>query len=253
MRRKIIAGNWKMNLDHREGAALASAIADGLKDREGLPEVVLIPSFTTLPAVAGELQGSGILTGAQDMWYEKAGAFTGEVSAEMLSSLGCRYVLVGHSERRHVIGEGAGLLSDKLRAVLDGGLSPIYCVGELLDEREAGKAESVVEEQLRSVLSGVSREEMSEVVLAYEPVWAIGTGKTATPGDASSMHGHIRNVLSRIFDAGTADQTVILYGGSVKSENATDLMSVPDIDGALVGGAALKADSFLGIILYRAI
>ncbi|MBU8922030.1 MAG: triose-phosphate isomerase [Bacteroidales bacterium] len=253
MRRKIIAGNWKMNLDHHEGAVLASAIAAGVKGKEGLPEVVLIPSFTTLPAVAGELEGSEILTGAQDMWYEKAGAFTGEVSAEMLSSLGCRYVLVGHSERRHVIGEEAGLLADKLRAVLDGGLSPIYCVGELLEEREAGKAESVVEEQLRSVLSGVSKGEMSGVVLAYEPVWAIGTGKTATPEDASSMHGHIRNVLSRIFDAGTADETVVLYGGSVKPENATDLMSDPDIDGALVGGASLKADSFLGIILYRAI
>jgi triosephosphate isomerase len=251
MRRKIIAGNWKMNLDHREGAVLASSIAAGVKDKEGLPEVVLIPSFTTLPAVAGGLQDSEIRTGAQDMYHEKAGAFTGEISAEMLSSLGCRYVLVGHSERRHIFGEGAGLLTAKLRAVLDGGLSPIYCVGELLDEREAGNAEKVVEEQLRSVLSVVARQEMAGVVLAYEPVWAIGTGKTATPADASSMHGHIRNVLSRIFDAATADETVILYGGSVKPENAADLMSEPDIDGALVGGAALNAESFLGIILYR--
>lgn len=253
MRRKIIAGNWKMNLDHIEGPVLASAIAEGIKGKEDLPEVVVIPSFTTLPAVMGELEGSKILTGAQDMWYQKAGAFTGEISAEMLSSLGCRYVLVGHSERRHVIGEGATLLADKLRAVLDGGLSPIYCVGELLDEREAGKAESVVEEQLRSVLSGVDKDEMRKVVVAYEPVWAIGTGKTATPGDASSMHGHIRNVLSAIFDPGTAEETVILYGGSVKPENTADLMSNPDIDGALVGGASLSADSFLGIILYRAI
>ena len=248
MRRTIIAGNWKMNVDHIEGAALAGDIVSGLEGREPSCEIVLIPSFTTLPSVIGAIGGSVIEAGAQNLWYEEKGAFTGEISAGMISGLGCRYVLVGHSERRHVIGEGSDILSRKLRAALSGGLSPIYCVGETLDEREGGKASEVVTGQIREVLTGLSDDEMGRTVVAYEPVWAIGTGKTATPDDAGSMHKVIRGVLSEIFGPETAGKTPVLYGGSVKPGNAAELLAMEDIDGALVGGASLDAVSFLGIV-----
>jgi triosephosphate isomerase len=248
VRRTIVAGNWKMNMDHVEGTALAGAIVAGLEGREPSCEVVLIPPFTTLPAVSGAVAGSGVLTGAQDLWYEEKGAFTGEISASMIAGLGCRYALVGHSERRHVIGEDADLLAKKLRAALAGGLSPIYCVGETLDERESGTASDVVTSQVSGVLEGLTGEEMARTVIAYEPVWAIGTGKTATPDDAGDMHKVIRNVLEGLFGADTASGTPILYGGSVKPGNAAELLGVEDIDGALVGGASLDARSFLGIV-----
>jgi triosephosphate isomerase len=248
MIRKIIAGNWKMNMDHTEGADLAGRIVDGLEGRERACEVVLIPPFTTLPAVMDAVEGSPVMTGAQDLWYEEKGAFTGEISAGMIRSLGCRYVLVGHSERRHVIGEGPEILAKKLRASLAGGLFPIYCVGETLDEREKGTASEVVTRQIRESLEGLSDEEMDRTVIAYEPVWAIGTGKTATPEDAGAMHGVIRGVLGDIFGVAIAGGTPILYGGSVKPGNAASLLAVEDIDGALVGGASLDAESFLGII-----
>ncbi len=247
MRKRIVAGNWKMNLDHTEGASLAGEILAGLKNRVPECELVVMPPFTSLHAVGVILRGSPVVTGAQDLWHEDQGAYTGEVSAAMISATGCRYVLVGHSERRHVIGEGHDLLCRKLRAALRGGLSPVYCVGEVIEDREAGRAEEIVARQIRDVLGGLEAGEMSKVVIAYEPVWAIGTGKTATSGDASGMHGFIRDVLSEIFTPPVAADTSILYGGSVKPENARALLSAADIDGALVGGASLKADSFLGI------
>ena len=237
-----------MNMDHLEGASLAGDITAGLDGREPACEIVLIPPFTTLPAVMSAIEGSRIAVGAQDLWYEEEGAFTGEISAGMISSLGCRYVLVGHSERRHVIGEGSGILSKKLRAALSGGLSPIYCVGETLDQREGGMVSTVVTEQIGEVLTGLSGDDMARTVIAYEPVWAIGTGKTATPDDAGSMHAVIRGVLADIFGAQVAEETPILYGGSVKPGNAAELLARAEIDGALVGGAALDAGSFLGIV-----
>ena len=248
MRRTIVAGNWKMNLDHIEGASLAKRIAAGLEGRDPACEIILIPPFTALHAVVEAVDGSRIATGAQNLWYEEKGAFTGEISAGMIHSLGCRYVLVGHSERRHVIGEGSDILAKKLRASLSGGLSPIYCVGETLDERENGMASKVVTEQIGDVLKGLSVEEMGRTVIAYEPVWAIGTGKTATPDDAGAMHAVIRGVLGETVGAPVAAETPILYGGSVKPGNAASLLAMEDIDGALVGGASLDAESFLGIV-----
>jgi triosephosphate isomerase len=248
VRRTIVAGNWKMHMDHLEGAALATEIAAGIEGRQPACEVVLIPPFTTIPAVISAIEGSPVSVGAQDLWYEENGAYTGEISAGMISALGCRHVLVGHSERRHVIGEGSELLSKKLRAALSGGLSPIYCVGETFDERESGMASKVVAEQIGEGLTGLTEQDMQNVVIAYEPVWAIGTGRTATPEDAGSMHGIIRALLGDIFGPETAGETPVLYGGSVKPGNAAELLSMEEIDGALVGGAALEAQSFLGIV-----
>lgn len=248
MRKRIVAGNWKMNLDHHEGARLAGEILAGMKNRVPECEVIVMPPFTSLQAVGEALRGSCVSLGAQDLWHEDSGAFTGEVSAGMISAAGCRYVLVGHSERRHILGEGRDLLARKLRAALKGGLSPIYCVGELIEEREAGRAEETVSRQVEEVLGGLEAGWMSRVAIAYEPVWAIGTGKTATAGDASGMHGVIRDLLSRLFGRGTAGETPVLYGGSVKPDNARTLLGADDIDGALVGGASLASDSFLGIV-----
>lgn len=248
MRRKIIAGNWKMNKDHREGAALAREICGGLAKGPLPCEVVLIPPFTTLPSVIDAIRGSALQAGAQDLFYEDEGAFTGEISGRMLRSLGCTYALVGHSERRHVIGEGGEVLAKKLRAALRNELLPIYCVGELLRERESGEAFEVVTKQLRECCGGLRPEEFSRVAIAYEPVWAIGTGKTATPADASGMHGVIRKLITDMFGAAASGKTPILYGGSVKPETARDLLADPEIDGLLVGGASLSPASFLGII-----
>ena len=237
-----------MNMDHIEGVALASAVSEGLEGREPACEVVLIPPFTTLPAVADAVGGSIVRTGAQDLWYEEKGAFTGEISARMISALGCRYVLVGHSERRHVIGERSDILLKKLQAALKGGLIPIYCVGETLGERESGSAEEVVTAQLREVLADLDPGQMRNTVIAYEPVWAIGTGKTATPDDAAAMHAVIRGFLKTGYGDQAAEGTSILYGGSVKPGNAAELLAMEDIDGALVGGASLDPESFMGIV-----
>lgn len=248
MRKTIIAGNWKLNKDHVEGAALARDILIGLREREFTCEIIIIPPFTSLPSVIDVVEGSRVAVGAQDLFYEDEGAYTGEISGKLLSSLGCTHVLVGHSERRHVIGESGGILARKLRAALRTGLVPIFCVGEILEEREAGRASEVVVTQIREVLEGLSREEIDRVVVAYEPVWAIGTGKTATVEDASEMHGVIRELLQEMFGREVAEGTSILYGGSVKPENAAELLEGPGVDGVLVGGASLKASSFLGII-----
>jgi len=248
MRRKIIAGNWKMNMDHRAGAALAREICDGLAASRPAGEVVLIPAFTSLPAVIEATHGSAVKTGAQDLYCEDEGAFTGEISGRMLRALGCTYVLVGHSERRHIIGEGGDLLARKLRAALRNGLKPIFCVGELHEERESGGAINVVTSQVRECCEGLEAGEFSRVVIAYEPVWAIGTGRTATPRDASDMHGVIRMLIKEIFGTAAAEETPILYGGSVKPQTAADLLADSEIDGLLIGGASLQAQSFLAII-----
>jgi triosephosphate isomerase (TIM) len=248
MRRTILAGNWKMNLDHRAGAALAREICGGLGDVRSACEVVLIPPFTALPAVAEAVRGSVVKTGAQDLYCEDEGAYTGEISGGMLRALGCAYVLVGHSERRHIMGESDALIARKLRAALRNGLAPILCVGELLAERESGKAVDVVSSQVRRSCEGLEGAEFSKVVVAYEPVWAIGTGKTATPRDASDMHGVIRIIAKELFGTAAAEDLPILYGGSAKPESASALLAETEIDGLLVGGASLKASSFLGMI-----
>ncbi len=237
-----------MNKDHVEGARMAKKLLGGLEGRDPACEVVLFPPYTTLPAVVEVLAGSAVQAGAQDLYFEERGAFTGEISAGMLSALGVSFALAGHSERRHVFGEGDETVARKLRAALGAGLMPVLCVGELLEEREAGKASLVVETQVRASLEGLSAEEFARVVVAYEPVWAIGTGKTATPGDASEIHKVIREILGSIFDTEAAELTPILYGGSVKPSNARELLDTENIDGVLVGGASLEADSFLSII-----
>jgi len=248
MRRSIVAGNWKMNMDLNAGAELAEGIVNGLESEPADCGVILFPPFVTIPAVIEKVNGSDIEVGGQNLYYESAGAYTGEISAGMLKSAGCRYVLVGHSERRHIFGEESPLLARKLRAALEEGITPVLCVGELLDQREAGKAEAVVREQLEGVLKGLDESGISGVITAYEPVWAIGTGKTATPEDAASMHAVIREWISQSFGDSAADDMSIMYGGSVKPHNAETILSEEDIDGALVGGASLKADSFLDII-----
>jgi triosephosphate isomerase len=248
MRRKIIAGNYKMNLDHVAGAALAREVVAGLVSAPSSAEVVVMPPFTTLPAVAEVTRGSVVKLGAQDLYVADEGAFTGEISGKMLRALGCEYVLVGHSERRHVIGERGDLVAGKLRAALRNGLVPILCVGELLEERESGRAIEAVTGQVRECCEGLVEEEFSRIVVAYEPVWAIGTGKTATPGDAAEMHGVIRIVVRELFGTAASENLPVLYGGSAKPENAPALLAEPEVDGLLVGGASLKASSFLGMI-----
>jgi triosephosphate isomerase len=248
MRHKILAGNWKMNLDHRAGAALAKEICDGAGAARSACEIILIPPFTTLPAVADAVRGSVVKTGAQDLYCEDEGAYTGEISGGMLRALGCEYVLVGHSERRHTIGESSDLVARKLRAALRNGLVPILCVGELLAERESRKAVDVVTSQVRESCEGLEGAEFSRVVVAYEPVWAIGTGRTATPQDAADMHGVIRIIAKELFGTAAAENLPILYGGSAKPDTAPALLAEPEIDGLLVGGASLKASTFLGMV-----
>jgi len=246
VRRPFIAGNWKMNLDRAESIALASALATGVS-ADG-PEAAVCPPFVYLDAVASALQGSAVGLGAQNMYHEASGAYTGEVSAAMLLDVGCRYVVLGHSERRHVLGETDSQINQKVIAALAAGLAPIVCVGETLEEREAGNTQNVVRSQFDGSLAGLSEEQMAKIVIAYEPVWAIGTGKVATPEQAEEVHNDLRTHLQSRYNQQLAEQIRIQYGGSVKPENAKELLSQPNIDGALVGGASLKAESFLGII-----
>jgi triosephosphate isomerase len=217
MRKKVIAGNWKMNND------LGGTVSLMLKD-------------------------SAIGLSAQNMCYEDSGAFTGEISGHMLKSVGCEYVILGHSERRTIFKESNETINKKIKKALEIGLKPIFCIGETLEERETNITEEVVERQIREGLKDISESELSDMIVAYEPVWAIGTGKTATPDQAQEVHNFIRNLVSGLFSQNLADNLVIQYGGSVKPDNASELLGQPDIDGALVGGACLKADSFVGII-----
>jgi triosephosphate isomerase len=249
MRKPFVAGNWKMNTDSRSGVELAENIASGSVEVAGQSVTVAVcPPFVYLQSVAKALSASSIAVGAQDIYFESKGAFTGEISPSMLKDVGCSYCLCGHSERRHVIGESDELINKKVAAAIGGGLLPILCVGELLEEREASQTNDVITRQVKEGLAGLSTEKLEAVTIAYEPVWAIGTGLTATPDQAQEVHEFIRKLLGQMYDEKTAGEIRILYGGSVKPSNAADLMSQKDIDGSLVGGASLKADDFLAII-----
>jgi triosephosphate isomerase len=250
MRPPLIAGNWKMNGLVKDARDLAAALRTELGDvRE--PEVLVCPPFLALAAVREALDGSPIRLGGQDVHWEAKGAFTGEVSTGMLKDVGCTAVLLGHSERRHIMGETNEMVNRKLKAALAAGLLPIVCVGELLEERNMGDTRAVVERQLGKGLDGLSPEETAKVVLAYEPVWAIGTGKTATPRQAEEVHHYLRKLVSQRAGESVAASMRILYGGSVTPENVKELMAEEDVDGALVGGASLKAESFAKIVRYR--
>jgi triosephosphate isomerase len=248
MRKMIMAGNWKMH----KTVSQALELVEGLKERvKGVDsvETVVAPPFTALSAVSEALRSSNILLSAQNLHHEKEGAYTGEISAAMLKDLGCAYVIVGHSERREYFQETDEIVNKKIYAVLNAGLSPILCLGESLNEREGGKTMNVVDRQLKAGLKGCSDEQMARTVIAYEPIWAIGTGKTATPEQANNVHAHLRHLLAEVFNAEVAARTRILYGGSVNPANTKDLMGCSDIDGALVGGASLTPDSFAEIVL----
>ena len=247
MRTKIVAGNWKMNKLPSEAAALIDGIKDLVKDVQGV-EVVVCPPFTDLKDAAAAVKGSNVALGAQNVAWAESGAFTGEISAGMLKDLGVEYVIIGHSERRQYFGETDETVNRRLKAALAAGLKPIVCVGEKLEEREAGQMPAVIEKQVKEGFADLSPEELAKVVIAYEPVWAIGTGKTATPKEAQEVHALIRRLLAEIANAEVAASVRIQYGGSMKPANAKELMDQPDIDGGLIGGAALKADSFADIV-----
>ena len=249
MRSYFIAGNWKMHKTVKESVALASELKSKLA---GCTEKVMIaPAFTALSEVAKVLEGSNILLGAQNMGPEEQGAHTGEVSVLMLKDIGVKVVILGHSERRHSYLESDSLINRKVLLALSHGLEVILCVGETLEEREAGRLETVLATQLREGLSGVAASSLDKVTIAYEPVWAIGTGKTATPEDADAVHAYCRKVLAALYGEEKAKTMIIQYGGSVKADNAASLMAKPNIDGALVGGASLKAESFVPIVRFR--
>ena len=244
----VIAGNWKMFKDLTETAQLLNELTSVLTSIKPRVQVVVCPPFTSLAIAASLLKGSLIKLGAQNMSQHDEGAFTGEVSWKMLKSAGCEYVILGHSERRQYAAETNELINVKAKKALGNGLRPIICVGETLDEREKGVMGHVISAQVKGVLAGISEGDMKNVVIAYEPVWAIGTGKTATPAQAQEVHQLIRKLVSQIYNWPVAENLVIQYGGSVKPDNAVALLSQNDIDGALVGGACLKTDSFLSII-----
>ncbi|HIZ87790.1 MAG TPA: triose-phosphate isomerase [Candidatus Coprenecus pullistercoris] len=246
MRKKTVAGNWKMNTLIDEGAALAKDIVDIIHEVPSDVQIILAPPFTHLDRVGGIISGSPVALSAQNCADKDKGAYTGEVSAAMLASAGCRYVILGHSERREYYHETSATLNDKIALALANGLSPIFCVGERLEEREAGRHFDVVGNQIREVLFNLTEEQMEKVVVAYEPVWAIGTGKTATAEQAQEIHAFIRSTLAGKFGT-LAEDITILYGGSCKPSNARELFACKDIDGGLIGGASLKAADFIAI------
>ena len=247
MRTPLIAGNWKMFKTVRESVAFVTDLASRLAGARGT-EIVVAPTFPALHAVAQALEGSAIGVAAQNMHWEREGAFTGEVSAIMVREAGAKWVIIGHSERRTLFGETDDGVNKKVRAAITATLTPIACIGETLGEREGGKTLDVLDRQIQRGLDGVTGAELGSMVLAYEPVWAIGTGKTATPAQAQQAHEHIRGRLAQWFGAEAADRCRILYGGSVKPDNIAALMANPDVDGALVGGASLKTDDFVSIV-----
>jgi len=247
MRRVIIAGNWKMNKNISESIDLANSIKKTLYDIEEV-DIVLCPPFTSLSDVNDIVMESNIALGAQDVYWKEEGAFTGEVSSPMLKNAGCKYCIVGHSERRQFFGETNETVSKKAKALLSVGLKPIVCVGEMLEERKANKTFDVVKDHVVNSLKGLTKEDMQNVVIAYEPVWAIGTGLTATKDEAQEVHKYIRDLLREMFGDAVAKSVRIQYGGSVKPENIKELIQQEDVDGALVGGASLKADSFAMIV-----
>ena len=247
MRTPIIAGNWKLNNTISEAVALTTALKDLVADWTGV-EIIVAPTFTALNAVSKAIKDTNILLAAQDVYWEESGAFTGEVSAPMLKDVGCDYVIIGHSERRQYFGETNESVNQKVKAVLSQDLKPIICVGEQLEDREAGRTEEIVNDHVTGGIAGLSTTQLLSSVIAYEPVWAIGTGKTATPAQAQEVHGYIRKLLKDAYSDEIASQIRIQYGGSVKPENAAELMAQPDVDGALVGGASLQAESFAQIV-----
>jgi triosephosphate isomerase (TIM) len=246
-RKKFIAGNWKMYTNLARARELAGAVVKGLAGDDRVT-VALCPPFPYLIAVGDVLKGSSVVLGAQNVHFANEGAYTGEVSPLMLLDCGCRYAIVGHSERRHGLNEPDLFLNQKVKAALAAGLSVIFCVGETLAEREGNQTESVLERQLAAGLAGVPKEHISRLVIGYEPVWAIGTGKNATPQQAQEAHAFIRRKVAAQFGDATAQDLIIQYGGSVKPDNVAEILRQPDVDGALVGGASLNADSFLAII-----
>lgn len=249
MRKPFVAGNWKMNLNKQDAETLAEAIAIGTDALAGKSiEVAVFPPFVYLQNTINAVRNAGIAVGAQDVFYEQKGAFTGETSPAMLKDIGCVYALCGHSERRHIIGETDEIINKKVTAAISSGLLAVLCVGEMLEERESSKTEQVISSQVKAGLAGLTAEKASAVTIAYEPVWAIGTGVTATPQQAQQAHAMIRKLISEIFDEQLAQNTRILYGGSVKPSNAVEIMTQTDIDGALVGGASLKSEDFIAII-----
>ncbi|MBI1932749.1 MAG: triose-phosphate isomerase [Ignavibacteriales bacterium] len=249
MRKYIIAGNWKMNKNLSEAIQLVSDLKIELNGKNLNAEVVVAPPFISLEAVKTLIKDTDIKLGAQNMHSVDSGAFTGEVSADMLKSVGCEYVILGHSERRTIFGESDEFINQKVKQALKNNLTPILCCGESLEERENGTTFEVVDQQIKTCLNNLSEDEIKKTVIAYEPIWAIGTGKTATPEQAQEVHEFIRNLLVKLTSVDSAQEITIQYGGSVNAKNAKDLLSKPDIDGALVGGACLKADSFREIIL----
>lgn len=248
MRKMIIAGNWKMNNTIPEALKLFASIQHHIKAVPDGVEVVLVPPFTSLYSLSISLQDTELKLGAQDIYWEDIGAYTGEISGPFLKDAGCSYVIIGHSERRKYFGETDETVNKKLFAALRNELTPIVCVGETLGERESGRHMDVVEKQIKGGLSEVHSRDAEKIVVAYEPVWAIGTGKTATPAQAQEMHHFIRNVVEKMYDAPTAGKVRILYGGSVTASNSQDLLTQKDVDGALVGGASLKGSDFADII-----
>ena len=246
MRKIIIAGNWKMNKTISEAMELVNGLKRELSGIENI-DIVVIPPYTALGEISDMLTNSNIRLGAQDLYWEEKGAFTGEVSATMLKDVGAEYVVIGHSERRTYFGETNESVNKKVKAALNAGLLPIMCIGERLEQRESGKAFDVIKDHLEGGLKDISGEDLPKVIIAYEPVWAIGTGKTATPGQAEEAHKYIRKLLSDMYDETVAGSVRIQYGGSVKPENIKELISEPDIDGALVGGASLKVEQFVPI------
>ena len=246
MRKPLFAGNWKMNTDGKSAFALAKAISEA-SPGYGAVDLLVCPPAIYLTAVRDAVAGGTVAYGAQNMYHEKNGAFTGEISAAMLKDVGATFVILGHSERRHILGETDADVNRKTKAAHAAGLTPIVCVGETLEQREAGKTAAVIREQFEGSLKDVSAELMAATVIAYEPVWAIGTGKVASPQQAEEVHADLRKLIAQRYNADTAETVRILYGGSVKPDNAAELLGQPNVDGALIGGASLKADDFLAI------
>lgn len=245
MRLPLLAANWKMNKTIGEALAFSGAFIPEIPEESSVwPEILICPPFTAIPALSAAVSGHPIGVGAQDVFWQDKGAFTGEVSTAMLKDAGCSYVIVGHSERRHIMGESDDMVQKKVRAALDGGLKPILCVGETLEQREAGDTRKICEGMVREGLRGVAREWIPRVVIAYEPVWAIGTGKEAKPEDAGDVISHLRTTVDSMFGEGAGEEIRVLYGGSVKSGNIRSFMAHPEIDGALVGGASLDPHEF---------
>lgn len=248
MRKKIVAGNWKMNTTLQEGVALAKEVNEALKGAEPKCDVVIAVPFTHLASINAVIDQNKLGLGAENCADHKSGAYTGEVSAPMVASTGATYVILGHSERRQYYGETSEILKEKVALALENKLTPIFCIGEVLEERENGTYNNVVKKQIEEALFNLSAEDFGKIILAYEPVWAIGTGKTATDDQAEDMHAFIRGVIADRYGKEVAENTSILYGGSCKPSNAPQLFAKPDVDGGLIGGASLDAESFMGIV-----